>query len=143
VDTWTRLKLQISLQYLRLMAKAYSIFTPKRAPIAEYRARKLRIQLEMNTVLIKQFKDAKRKQKKSYHWGNIGWQVENAAAQCEVILRSSNSENLAQYFERVLPAISELASSYRYDQADESGYALATVREIEQALIEESNKVQD
>ncbi|MBB5187553.1 hypothetical protein HNQ57_001822 [Zhongshania antarctica] len=95
----------------------------------------------MNTVLMKQFKDARGKQKKSFHWGNIGWQVENAAAECEIILSSPDSEELAHYFARVLPAISALANSYRLSQIDESGYALATVREIERALIETSAKM--
>ena len=106
--------------------------------MAESRANKICVQLEMNAILVKQFEDASRKQKKSFHWGDIGWQVENAATACEVILRSPESEDLDQYFCRVLPAISELASSYRQSSKDESGYALGTVREIERALIEKS-----
>lgn len=143
MNTWARLRLQIALEYQQLVARLYGVFTSKRAPITKYRARKIRVQLEMNAVLIKQFQDAKRKQKKSYHWGEIGWQVENAAAECEIILRSSDSEDVAHYFARVLPAISALANHYRLSQLDESGYALATVREIERALLQNSDKIQN
>jgi hypothetical protein len=50
----------------------------------------------------------------------------------------SNTEDLEKYFARVLPAISELASSYRNSEIDESGYALGTIREVERELIEKS-----
>lgn len=138
MNRWTKLKLKLTLSYLRFMAKASYFFKAKRALMAESRANKICVQLEINAILVKQFEDASRKQKKSFHWGDIGWQVENAATACEVILRSPESEDLDQYFGRVLPAISELVSSYRQSNLDESGYALGTVREIERALIEKS-----
>ncbi len=131
VNNWTKLKLKVRLCYLHFM--------PNSTPITESRAAKIRIQLEMDAALIKQFQDANRKQKKSFHWGNIGWQIENAASECELILRSSDAEDLDQYMARVLPAITDLASSYRLSNIDESGYALGTVRELEQVLIEKSH----
>ena len=138
MNSWTKLKFHVTLKYLSFMVGVFYIFMPKRALIAKSRASKIRIQLEMDAVLIKQFQDASRKQKKSYHWGDIGWQVENAASACELILRSPDSEDVAQYFARVLAAIADLASSYRLSNIDESGYALGTVREIERALTEKS-----
>lgn len=132
---WIKLKKQFSLGYLAILVRAYCLFSPKSVSIINSRAKKIRTQLIINAILDNHFQDAKRKKNKSYHWGNIGWDVANATTECEIILRWPDSEDTEQYFARVLPAISNLAKSYRHNTIDESGYALGTVREIESALI--------
>ncbi|MEO9655593.1 hypothetical protein [Marinomonas sp.] len=93
------------------------------------------LQKEVAEILNKQFKDAKIKQRNSHNWGSIGSKVERAALQCEGIITLRCEESLSEYFERVLPALRSLAESYRMDTSDEDGYALGTVREVENALI--------
>jgi hypothetical protein len=136
---WTRVNRKLSLFVLRIITYTVAIFRPKNVPIGQSLASKICIQMEIDAVLSKQFQDAASKQKKAFHWGDIGWQVENAAKQCAQILIWPNAENKEQYFSRVIPAISDLASSYRHSKLDESGYALGTVREIEKVLFQLSS----
>ncbi|MGR0277728.1 hypothetical protein ACUM5Y_01625 [Marinomonas dokdonensis] len=99
------------------------------------------LQQEITEILSKQFNDAKIKQKNSHHWGNIGSKVEQAALKCEGIITLKYKESLPDYFDRVLPELGVLAESYRRYTSDEDGYALGTVREVENALISCSKSI--
>ncbi len=97
---------------------------------------KIAIQQKIEILLNQQFEDAKRKKKLTYQWGNVGWQIESATEQSALITQWHDEEDSVEYFKRVLIEMVGLVEHYRIDENDESGYALGTVREIQNALIE-------
>ena len=92
------------------------------------------IERQLKVLIQQQYADAAKKREAVWHWGNNGNLVHYATERCENILAWQANENLNDYFTRVLPAMSALAESYRRDSSDHDGYALGTVRELEEAI---------
>ncbi len=136
---WSRFKRQYALNYLIFRNGLCVMFGLKRTHLKNPFLLKISIQEEVNALLDGQFKDAKLK-KMSPQWKDVGWQVENAAKQSALIMQWCDEEDLEEYFNRVLLEIANLAEFYRKNESEESGYALGTVREIENFFIAMAKK---
>jgi|TARA_R110001583_G_scaffold458_2_gene4286 hypothetical protein len=136
MNVWINIKRQCTLYYLNLRERLNVMFRLKESHNKHPILLKIAIQQKIEILLNQQFEDAKRKKKLTYQWGNVGWQIESATEQSALITQWHDEEDSVEYFKRVLIEMVGLVEHYRIDENDESGYALGTVREIQNALIE-------
>ena len=106
------------------------VFSSRRQP--RLTTKNLRRDIELQ--LQRQFADAAAKSAASWHWGTIGGDIQGAAQAASGILPMQANEGLQDYFDRVLPAMAQLAERYRRSTMDADGYGLGTVRELEEMI---------